>query len=64
MFPQGGNTPLHWAASSDKEGVVKVLVEKGANINAVNNVSWFIIAMYKLCGSTTSANNSIRWLWC
>jgi len=39
MFPQGGNTPLHWAASSDKEGVVKVLVEKGANINAVNNVS-------------------------
>ena len=39
MFPQDGDTPLHKAASSDKEDVVKVLVEKGANINAVNIVS-------------------------
>ena len=39
MFPQLGNTPLHCAIESGREGVVKFLVEKGANVNAVNEVS-------------------------
>ena len=39
MFPQFGDTLLHIAASRGKEDVVKVLVEKGASINAVNEVS-------------------------
>ena len=39
MFPQFGATPLHKAASSDKEGVVKVLVDKGGNIDALDQVS-------------------------
>ena len=39
MFPQDGDTPLHWAARRGKEDVVKVLVEKGADVNAVNSVS-------------------------
>ena len=43
MFPQFGNTPIHDAASRGKEDVVKVLVEKGANINAVNNVSYHVM---------------------
>ena len=39
VFPQGGDTPLHCAVESGREDVVKFLVEKGANVNAVNNVS-------------------------
>ena len=43
MFPQVGNTPLHDVVRWGKEDVVKVLVEKGANINAVNNVSYHVM---------------------
>ena len=39
MFPQGGQTPLHWAVERDREDIVKFLVEKGANVNVVNKVS-------------------------
>jgi len=39
VFPQNGSTPLHDAAIGGREDVVEVLVEKGANINAVNDVS-------------------------
>ena len=43
MFSQFGDTPLHFAANSGEEDVVKVLVEKGANIDAVNNVSYHVM---------------------
>ena len=42
MFPQGGYTPLHHAANEGKEDVVKVLAEMGADINAVNDVSYHV----------------------
>ena len=43
MFPQDGDTPVHNAARRGEEDVVKVLVEKGANITAVNNVSYHVM---------------------
>ena len=43
MFPQVGNTPLHSAVRWYKEDVVKVLVKKGANINAADNVSYHVM---------------------
>ena len=39
MFQQGGNTLLHWAVESGSEGMVKFLVDKGANVNVVDHVS-------------------------
>ena len=39
MFPQLGQTPLHWAVERGSEDVVKFLVEKGANVNVVDHVS-------------------------
>ena len=39
MFLQGGYTPLHFAASSDNPEVVKMLLDKGCDISAVNIVS-------------------------
>ena len=39
MFPQFSDKPLHTAADWGEEDAVKVLVEKGADVNAVNSVS-------------------------
>ena len=39
-LPQNGYTPLHIAASSGNDDAVKMLLEKGANIDAVDNVSY------------------------
>ena len=39
MFPQDGDTPLSYAVGSGSEDMVKFLVEKGANVNGVNEVS-------------------------
>ena len=39
MFLQAGDTPLHHAASSDNPEVVKILLDKGCDISAVNEVS-------------------------
>ena len=39
VFLQHKETPLHWAAMSDNEAVVKFLVTKGADLNAMNKVS-------------------------
>ena len=46
-LPQDGDTALHYAVMSGNDNVVKMLLEKGANIDAVNNVSY----MYILCGA-------------
>uniref|UniRef100_T1IPJ6 Beta-hexosaminidase bacterial type N-terminal domain-containing protein n=1 Tax=Strigamia maritima TaxID=126957 RepID=T1IPJ6_STRMM len=35
--PKSGNTALHWAATFASKDVVKCLLDRGANINAVNN---------------------------
>jgi ankyrin repeat protein len=32
----GGRTPLHWAAATASEGLVKLLLDSGANVNALN----------------------------
>ena len=39
MFPQVGETPLQLATRLGREGVVKLLIEKGANVNVVDHVS-------------------------
>ena len=39
MFLQGGDTPLHRAASSGDHIVVKMLLDNGCDINAKNDVS-------------------------
>ena len=39
-LPQDGITPLHIVASYGKNDAVKMLLEKGANIDAVDNVSY------------------------
>ena len=39
MFLQYGETPLHHSASSGNPEVVKMLMDKGCNINAQNEVS-------------------------
>ena len=39
MFPQLGRTPLSYAVGSGSEDMVKFLVEKGANVNVVDQVS-------------------------
>ena len=39
MFLQVDSTPLHNAASSDNPEVVKMLLDKGCDINAKNKVS-------------------------
>ena len=31
-----GNTPLHWAASKGYSDVVKLLIDKGADVSALN----------------------------
>ena len=39
MFLQRGDTPLHHAASSGDDIVVKMLLDNGCDINVKNNVS-------------------------
>ena len=39
MFPQGDDTPLHVALRSGSEEIVKFLIEKGADVNAKDQVS-------------------------
>ena len=36
---QFNNTPLHWAANNGHTAVCELLIAKGANVNALNNVS-------------------------
>ena len=38
FLKQCGNTPLHWASGSGETEIVKLLIEKGANIEATTNV--------------------------
>ena len=39
MFLQDHRTPLHWAARSYHTDIVKILIEKGADVNAKDDVS-------------------------
>ena len=39
MFWQGGNTPLHHASWYGQVDSIKILLDKGANIDHVDNVS-------------------------
>ena len=43
MFLQYHRTPLYWAAMCDHTDVVKVLIEKGADVNAKDKVSQCIM---------------------
>ena len=45
MYWQYGETPLHKASVSS---IVHLLLEKGANINAVDNVSYTTLYDYQL----------------
>ena len=42
-FLQKNDTPLHWAASNSRFDVADVLIKSGALLDAINNVSVFII---------------------
>ena len=39
MFLQDHNTPLHRAAAGGHTDIVKILIEKGADVNAKDKVS-------------------------
>ena len=39
MFLQDHQTPLHWAASEGHTDIVKIMIEKGADVNAKDKVS-------------------------
>ena len=39
MFPQRDGTPLHVAVRSGREEIIKLLIEKGADVNAEYLVS-------------------------
>ena len=40
MFPQDGETPLHCALRhGSDDDMVKLLIEKGANVNVMDHVS-------------------------
>ena len=40
-----GMTPLHHAARAAQSAIVKLLVDKGANVNAIDNVSRFTLSL-------------------
>ena len=42
-LPQDGNTPLHFAAGSCSEDVVKMMIEREADIHAVDDVRPYIM---------------------
>ena len=42
-LPQAGSTPLHYAAQSGSEDVVKMIIEREADIHAVDNVRPYIM---------------------
>ena len=42
-FLQTNETPLHWAAYKGHFDIADVLIKSGALLNAINNVSVFII---------------------
>ena len=39
-LPQDGETPLHRAAETCSDDVLKMMIEKGANIDVANIVSY------------------------
>ena len=43
MFLQDCQTPLHRAAADGHTDTVKILIEKGADVNAKDIVSWCIM---------------------
>ena len=45
LYAQGHYTPLHLAARHGHEGVVRVLVEAGANLNTKDSVRECMLAM-------------------
>jgi ankyrin repeat protein len=45
-FPKQGDTPLHWIPSNGSAASVKLLLDRGADLNAENSVGKLIICLY------------------
>ena len=50
QYPFGGHTPLHQAAFRKKIGVVKILLDNGANINAKDDNGRTVIDIVRSLG--------------
>lgn len=43
---QSRDTPLHWIPSTGSAAAVRLLLDRGADVNAQNSVSVYSIALY------------------
>ena len=46
MMLQLQATPLHYAAENGRDSVLEYLITSGADVNAVDNVSCFIVGLF------------------
>lgn len=61
IFIQAGDTPLHKASAAGHVGVVKVLLEAGANHSSLNNVNVVNHDFFQLHCSHAAAELSLHY---
>lgn len=54
---QDGSAPLHWAAVSGREGVVRLLLDRGADIAAMTKV--YMLDTSLICSLLTSFSSDL-----
>ncbi|MDG7057356.1 MAG: ankyrin repeat domain-containing protein [Wolbachia endosymbiont of Penenirmus auritus] len=60
MRDQNGTTLLHWAVSNSYIEIVNVLIERGAEVNAVNNDGWTPLHPAAEIGNTEIVNALVK----